>query len=99
MPHVHLPADHSDLDLVLAANLAATIGSEDLYVAWTHDAGPGAVPSIEAVLREERPSTVLSVLAGLFAGVLAAWHGLLHSPAPAAAARGAAPSPEREISS
>jgi hypothetical protein len=99
MPHVHLPADHSDRDLVLAANLAATIGSEDLYVAWTHEAGAGAIPEIEAEVREERPSTFAAVLGAIFAGVLAAWYGLTHSPAPAAPARSVPPSPQREISS
>ena len=54
MPHLHLPIDHTDADLVLAANLAEIVGSEDLYVAWSHETGPGAIPEVEAVLREER---------------------------------------------
>ena len=54
MPHLHLPIDHTDADLVLAANLAEIVGSEDLYVAWTHEAGAGAVPEVEAEVREER---------------------------------------------
>ena len=44
MPHLHLPTDHTDADLVLAANLAEVVGSEDLYVAWTHESGAGAFP-------------------------------------------------------
>ena len=52
MPHLHLPIDHTDADLVLAANLAEIVGSEDLYVAWSHETGPGAVPEVEAVVRE-----------------------------------------------
>ena len=50
MPHLHLPVDHTDADLVLAANLAEIVGSEDLYVAWSHESGPGAIPEVEAVL-------------------------------------------------
>ena len=48
MPHLHLPIDHTDADLVLAANLAEIVGSEDLYVAWSYETGPGAIPEIEA---------------------------------------------------
>ena len=55
MPHLHLPIDHTDADLVLAANVAEVVGSADLYVAWSHGAGPGAIPEVEAVVREERP--------------------------------------------
>src|ERR1700741_3802467 len=56
MPHLHLPIDHTDDDLFLAANVAEGVGRADLYVAWSHENGPGAVPEVEAVLREERPS-------------------------------------------
>jgi hypothetical protein len=99
MPHLHLPADHSDADLVLAANLAAVVGSEDLYVAWTHDTGPGAIPEVEAVVREDRPNIFVSVLAALAAGVIAVWRGLTHAPA-AAAMPTPAPQPQaRETSS
>ena len=59
MPHLHLPSDHTDADLVLAANLAEIVGSEDLYVAWSHESGPGAIPEVEAVLCEERPRSAL----------------------------------------
>ena len=64
MPHLHLPTDHTDADLILAANLADVVGSEDLYVAWTHDSGAGAVPEVDAVLVEARR-------AGGFAGIVA----------------------------
>ena len=55
MPHLYLPSDHTDADLVLAADVAAAVSSADLYVTWTLDAGAGA-PEIEAVVREERPA-------------------------------------------
>jgi hypothetical protein len=80
MPHLHLPADHSEADLVLAANLAELVGSDDLFVTWTHHGGPGAVPEIEALLRDERPSPLASLITSVVTGVTAFWHSLLHSP-------------------
>ena len=55
MPHLYLPTDHTDADLVLAADVAAAVSSADLYVTWTLESGAGA-PEIEAVVREERPA-------------------------------------------
>jgi hypothetical protein len=81
MPHVHLPAVHSDADLVLAANVAAVVGSEDLYVAWTHEAGPGAVPEVDAIVREQGPSVVATFFHALLAGVSAMWTALTQPPA------------------
>jgi hypothetical protein len=80
MPHVHLPADHSDADLVLAANLADIVGSADLYVTWTHDAGAGAVPEVEAVLRDERRRPRGGGLRGLAAALATLWRQLLQGP-------------------
>ena len=81
MPHLHLPIDHTDADLVLAANLAEIVGSEDLYVTWTHESGPGAIPEVEAVMRDPHPG---SALAGFFAAVAAGaatfWRALLGKP-------------------
>ena len=56
MPHLHLPTDHTDADLVLAANLADIVGSEDLYVAWSQETGAG-MPEIEAYVSEEPPAS------------------------------------------
>ena len=56
MPHLYLPSEHTDADLILAADVAAAVSSADLYVTWTHDAGPGT-PEVEAVVREESAST------------------------------------------
>ena len=81
MPHLHLPVDHTDADLVLAANLAEIVGSEDLYVAWSHDSGPGAIPEIEAVLVESRPLNPLSeFVTALAAGFSGIWRALLGRP-------------------
>ena len=71
MPHLHLPIDHTDADLVMAANLAEVVGSEDLYVAWSHQSGAGAVPEVEAVLVE--PSAGRP---GFFATLAAIWRAL-----------------------
>jgi hypothetical protein len=75
MPHLHLPIDHTDDDLVLAANVADLVGSADLYVAWSHVGGPGAVPEVEAVLREERPARPF------LAAIAAFWRTLFRRPA------------------
>jgi hypothetical protein len=76
MPHLHLPMEHTDADLVLAANLADIVGSEDLYVAWTQDVGAG-VPEIEAYLSEEPPASPFAELfVALMAGCVAFWRAL-----------------------
>ena len=81
MPHLHLPMDHTDADLVLAANLAEVVGSEDLYVAWTQDTGAG-VPEIEAYLSEEPPANPFAeFMVSLMAGCVAFWRALTGRPA------------------
>jgi hypothetical protein len=82
MPHLHLPIDHTDADLVLAANLAEVVGSEDLYVAWSHEAGPGLIPEVEAVVREERPMSALGEFMNAMSAACAAfWRAFLGRPA------------------
>jgi hypothetical protein len=81
MPHLHLPIDHTDADLVLAANLADVVGSEDLYVAWSHESGAGAVPEVEAVLVE--PAQIgrfAEFFATLAAGCAAFWRAITGRP-------------------
>jgi hypothetical protein len=72
MPHLHLPIDHTEDDLVLAANVAEVVGSADLYVAWSHEGGAGAVPEVDAVLRDERPPKRLGRLRAAIAARLRA---------------------------
>jgi hypothetical protein len=85
MPHLHLPVDHTDADLVLAANLAEIVGSEDLYVAWSHETGPGAIPEVEAVLVEARPLNPFGeFFSALVAGFAGMWRALLGRPSNAA---------------
>jgi predicted naringenin-chalcone synthase len=86
MPHLHLPTDHTDADLVLAANLADIVGSEDLYVAWSQETGAG-VPEIEAYVSEEPPlSPFAERLLAFAAGCAAIWRALTGRPAHVAVA-------------
>jgi hypothetical protein len=72
MPHLHLPAAHSDADLALAADVAAAVGSDDLYVAWSHAEGPGLAPEVDALVRDERPvNPVVEAVATIFQGLAA----------------------------
>jgi hypothetical protein len=84
MPHLYLPTEHTDADLVLAAGIAAAVSSRDLYVTWTLDSGAGA-PEVEAVVREERPAPPANPFADLIValaqGVGALWRSLT-APAP-----------------
>ena len=51
MPHLYLPTEHTDDDLVLAGQVAEAIDAAELFVVWTPAAGPGAEPRVAAVLR------------------------------------------------
>jgi hypothetical protein len=101
MPHLYLPTDHTDADLVLAADVAAAVSSEDLYVTWTLEAGAG-VPEVEAVVRDEHEyEPVANPFAGLavafIQGIAALWRSLTAPPAPrlpAAPVTGAAREPQ-----
>src|SRR4051812_33939944 len=84
MPHLYLPTDHTDADLVLAADVASAVSSADLYVTWTLDSGPGS-PEVEAVVREEREADVnpfAEVVVALMQGVVALWQLLTGPSAP-----------------
>jgi hypothetical protein len=97
MPHLHLPIDHTEADLVLAANLADIVGSEDLYVAWTQDTGAG-VPEIEAYVSDEPPvSPFAELLVSLAAGCVAFWRALTGRPTAVAVAGRSEPGAARQI--
>ena len=84
MPHLHLPIEHTDADLVLAVNLAEIVGSEDLYVAWSQDTGAG-IPEVEAVLIEHRTGgPIAEFIAALGAGFAGIFRALLGRPGHAA---------------
>ena len=96
MPHLHLPIDHTEADLVLAANLAEIVGSEDLYVAWSHETGAGAVAEVEAVLVDAHPASAFGeLLATIGAGFAAFWRALLGRPAAAELPEAPASGPAR----
>ena len=88
MPHLYLPTDHTDADLVLAADVAAAVSSADLYITWTLDSGAGT-PEVEAVVREEEPHQpdpvpphpVAELFVALMQGVAAVWVHLTGPPA------------------
>ena len=97
MPHLHLPMDHTDDDLVLAANLADIVGSEDLYVAWTQDTGAG-VPEIDAYLSDEPvASPFAEFFVSLMAGCVAFWRALTGRPADVAVSQRSEPGAARQI--
>jgi hypothetical protein len=97
MPHLHLPMDHTDADLVLAANLAEIVGSEDLYVAWSHESGAGAVPEVEAVLVEShQPNALAEIVSLVSAGFAAFWRALVGRPGTPAVAHAAPAGPARQ---
>jgi hypothetical protein len=54
MAQLYLPAAHTDADLVLAGQIAESIDSSELYVAWTPEHGQSA-PEVSAELRDTRP--------------------------------------------
>jgi hypothetical protein len=85
MPTLHLPAAHTDTDVVLAAELAAIVGSHELYVTWTHGEGPGLNPEVQALVQEDtRPQGLLSpfgeVVVAMVQGIAALWNAILHPP-------------------
>ncbi len=85
MPTLHLPAAHTDTDVALAAELAAVVGSHELYVTWTHGEGPGLNPEVQAIVHEEtRQPGLLSpfgeVVVSMVQGIAALWNAILHPP-------------------
>jgi hypothetical protein len=106
MTTLHLPTAHSDADVALAIEVAAVVGSAELYVTWTRAQGPGQLPEVEAVVHEYSPeddyvrprgrSRVAEVLILMGQTLAAVWHALLHPPStrveqPAPRRRPAAP--------
>jgi hypothetical protein len=54
MPKLHLPAEHSEGDVVLAGTLAHILSSQDLYVAWSLESGQAAPVVPAALVERER---------------------------------------------
>jgi hypothetical protein len=74
MPHVILPAEHTDADLMLAAHVAQAVDSAELFVAWTPHSGPAA-PEIEAELREPL-HPVAEAVAVFVQGIVEFWRAV-----------------------
>jgi hypothetical protein len=55
MAQLYLPAEHTEADLVLAGQIAESIDSGELWVAWTPALGQSA-PEVSAELLEPEPS-------------------------------------------
>jgi hypothetical protein len=108
MPTLHLPAAHTDSDVALALEVAAVVGSHELYVAWTHGEGPGLPPEVETVFEEEREPGAISpfaeVIVAMVQGMSALWQAITRPPstraelpAPAESPRQARPATEENV--
>jgi hypothetical protein len=82
MAYLHLPEQHSTADLVLAGQVAEAFDSEDLYVAWTHDSGPGVRPTVQAVVRDAPPHPLAEAFAVLFAAIAHMFRAMTRPAAP-----------------
>jgi hypothetical protein len=92
MHHLYLPAEHTDADLFMAAEIAQVVDSGELYVTWTESAGQ-AQPAVGALVRVPGgPLTEAFYLLVRAAAEL--WVALTRRPAPAAARSGHAPAPQ-----
>ncbi|HEX8105230.1 MAG TPA: hypothetical protein VF533_21600 [Solirubrobacteraceae bacterium] len=87
MPHVYLPTEHSEADLVMAGQLAELLESDELYVTWSPRGYQE--PQIETIVRVERPKPVPapaqhqhSLLTEVL-GTMAAFVASLFAPRPA----------------
>jgi hypothetical protein len=84
MPTLHLPAAHTDSDVALAIEVAAVVGSHELYVAWTHGEGPGVPPEVAAVIDEETEPAEVSpfaeVIVAMVQGISALWQAITRPP-------------------
>ena len=55
MSHLYLPTEHTDTDLALASAVAEAIDSNELFVAWTLNAGAVAAPEVRARIIRPKP--------------------------------------------
>ncbi len=78
MPRLHLPTDHSDTDRALASAVAEAVESDELFVAWTLDAGVVFAPEAELALRPEPMSPFAQALSDVLVSFAALWSLILH---------------------
>ena len=98
MPTLHLPAAHTDTDVALATEVAHVVGSQELYVTWTHGEGPGLPPEIETFTAEEDAqhpaiTPLGELIVAMAAGISALWNAIVRPTA--ARAELAAPPQQR----
>ena len=85
MPHLYLPVDHTDADLILAGQIAEAVQSAELYVTWTASAGQAA-PELGTLMREVTSPWAEAL--GLLARVVGElWAALTRRPAEPAPAQ------------
>ena len=77
MAYLHLPAQHSTGDLVLAGQIAEAFQSQDLFVTWTNAHGPSARPTVHAVVRDAPPHPIVEALRVLTTAVADAWRAMI----------------------
>ena len=94
MPNLHLPASHQVEDLILAHRVAEAVGSEDLYVSWSHEAGAGQRPEVSAAIRDE-PSVVVEAIASILGWISSALAVIAPARRPTAGAADAPAEPAR----
>ena len=84
MPTLHLPAAHTDTDVVLATEVANMVGSHELYVTWTHGEGPGLPPEIETLTEADVQVTTITpfaeLLVAMVQGIAALWNAIVRPP-------------------
>ncbi|HYM58568.1 MAG TPA: hypothetical protein VES79_11460 [Solirubrobacteraceae bacterium] len=78
MPRLHLPTDHSDTDRALACAVAEAVESDELFVAWTLDAGVVFAPEAELALRPGPMNTFAQALADVLVSFVALWNLIVH---------------------
>jgi hypothetical protein len=105
MPTLHLPAAHTDTDVALATEVAAVVGSHELYVTWTHGEGAGLPPEVEAITDDAPAPGALTpfgeVVVAMVQGLSALWQAIVRPQhvrpeLPAPERRSARPATEEE---
>jgi hypothetical protein len=78
MPRLHLPTDHSDTDRALASAVAEAVESDELFVAWTLDAGVVFAPEAELAPGPGPMNPFAQALADVLVSFAALWGLIVH---------------------
>ena len=68
MPHLYLPTEHTDADLVLATQVAEAVDAAELFVVWGAEGGQGT-PEVVAVVREPETHPIVDAFVALIQSV------------------------------